>query len=136
MSYVIKDIEKGWWLLVERFLNNQGDIITGVEPVTSFRAASTFTTIDDCKEIVDIIRNESDYELGAYATENVEDLKKAEKNKELEAQKKIDEYARKKMDEVIAEGKAKGLSNEEIAEQLAEGFQITKEEFEQIIKGD
>ena len=119
MSYVIKDIEKKYWLGIDRVINNTTcDITTVVEPIYSYKAATKFDSIDECKAIMDQIKSEGNYDIPAYATENVEEMIEAEKKAEEEKNEAIRKLAQEKLDKQIEEYKAQGLSDEEIRKQL------------------
>ena len=94
MSYVIKDIEKKYWLGIDRVINNTTcDITTVVEPIYSYKAATKFDSIDECKAIMDQIKAEGNYDIPAYATENVEEMIEAEKKAEEEKTEAIRKIA-------------------------------------------
>lgn len=136
MSYVIKDIEKKYWLGIDRVINNATcDITTVVEPIYSYKAATKFDSIDECKAIMDQIKSEGNYDIPAYATENVEEMIEAEQKAEEEKNEAIRKIAQEKLDKQVEEYKAQGLSDEEIRKQLNNGIFITPEELEKINKG-
>lgn len=128
MSYVIKDIEKKHWLGIDRVANNNCEITTIVEPIYSYKAATKFDSIDECKAIMDQIKVEGNYDIPAYATENVEEIIEAEKKAKEEAEENLRKAAQKKLDSIINDLKAKGLSDEEIRKQLDQGFVVSKDE--------
>lgn len=131
MSYVIKDIEKKHWLGIERVVNNNTfEITTIVEPIYSYKAATKFDTIQDCKDIMDQIKSEGNYDIPAYATENVEEMIEAEEKEKEERDTKLYELYKEKLDEQIRAYKAQGLSDEEISKQLARGINVSAEEIE------
>ncbi len=132
MSYVIKDIEKKHWLGIDRVIDNNDNIVTVVEPIYSYKAATRFDSIDECKAIMDQIKVEGNYDIPAYATENVEEMIAAEKKAEEEKNEAIRKLAQEKLDEQVAEYKAQGLSDEEIRNQLNNGIFISPEELEEI----
>lgn len=132
--YVIKDIEKKHYLGIDRVVNNNCDIVTVVEPIYSYKAATKFDSIDECKEIMDQIKVEGNYDIPAYATENVEELLKAEKEQEEEKTENLRKAAQKKLDSIVNDLKAKGLSDEEIRKELSNGFVVSEEEVEQAKK--
>lgn len=137
MSYVIKDIEKKYWLGIDRVINNATcDITTVVEPIYNYKAATKFDSIDECKAIMDQIKAEGNYDIPAYATENVEEMIEAEKKAEEEKTETIRKIAQEKLDKQVDELKKQGLSDEEIRKQLNNGIFITPEELENIAKGD
>ena len=134
MSYVIKDIEKKYWLGIDRVIDNNCNINTVVEPIYSYKAATKFDSIDECKEIMDQIKAEGNYDIPAYATENVEELLEAEKKQQEEANENLRKAAQKKLDEIVKELKDKGMSDEEIRKELNKGFIVSDEEVEQAKK--
>lgn len=134
MSYVIKDIEKKYWLGIDRVIDSNCNINTVVEPIYSYKAATKFDSIDECKEIMDQIKAEGNYDIPAYATENVEELLEAEKKQQEEADENLRKAAQKKLDEIIKEFKDKGMSDEEIRKKLSNGFIVSDEEVEQAKK--
>lgn len=136
MSYVIKDIEKKYWLGIDRVIDSNCNINTVVEPIYSYKAATKFDSIDECKEIMDQIKAEGNYDIPAYATENVEELLKAEKEQEEEKTENLRKAAQKKLDSIVNDLKAKGLSDEEIRKELNKGFVVSEEEVEQAKKED
>ena len=130
MSYVIKDIEKKYWLGIDRVVNNNCEIVTIVEPIYSYKAATKFDSIDECKEIMDQIKVEGNYDIPAYATENVEELEAEEKKAKEDQQEALRNAAQKKLDSIIHDLKAQGLSDEEIRKQLDQGFVVSQEEID------
>lgn len=130
MSYVIKDIEKKYWLGIDRVVNNNCEIVTVVEPIYSYKAATKFDSIDECKEIMDQIKVEGNYDIPAYATENVEELEAEEKKAKEDQQEALRKAAQSKLDSIINDLKAKGLSDEEIHKQLDQGFVVSQEEID------
>ena len=132
--YVIKDIEKKYWLGIDRVIDSNCNINTVVEPIYSYKAATKFDSIDECKEIMDQIKAEGNYDIPAYATENVEELLEAEKKQKKEANENLRKAAQKKLDEIVKELKDKGMSDEEIRKELNKGFIVSDEEVEQAKK--
>lgn len=130
MSHVIKDIEKKYWLGIDRVVNNNCEIVTVVEPIYSYKAATKFDSIDECKEIMDQIKVEGNYDIPAYATENVEELEAEEKKAKEDQQEALRKAAQSKLDSIINDLKAKGLSDEEIHKQLDQGFVVSQEEID------
>lgn len=130
MSHVIKDIEKKYWLGIDRVVNNNCEIVTVVEPIYSYKAATKFDSIDECKEIMDQIKVEGNYDIPAYATENVEELEAEEKKAKEDQQEALRKAAQSKLDSIINDLKAKGLSDEEIRKQLDQGFVVSQEEID------
>ena len=114
MSYVIKDIEKDYWLGIERGIDINCNITTSVEPIYSFRAATQFADKEDCVEIMKEIKEEGNYDIPAYKIESVEELLEAEKKVKEEELKKLQEESNKRKDKVIEDLKAQGLSEEDL----------------------
>lgn len=131
MSYVIKDIEKKHWLGIDRVIDNNDNIVTVVEPIYSYKAATKFDSIDECADIMKEIKAEGNYDIPAYATENVEELEAEEKKAKEEADENLRKAAQKKLDSIINDLKAKGLSDEEIRKEISNGFVVSEEEVEQ-----
>lgn len=129
MAYVIKDIEKKYWLGIDRVINNSTcDITTVIEPIYNYKAATKFDSIDECKAIMDQIKAEGNYDIPAYATENVEEMMETEKKAEEEQMEKVRKVAQDKLDKMVEEYKAQGLSDEQIREKLNEGILIKPED--------
>lgn len=130
MSYVIKDIEKKHYLGIDRVVNNNCDIVTVVEPIYSYKAATKFDSIDECKEIMDQIKAEGNYDIPAYATKNVEELEAEEKKQKEQETETLRKAAQKKLDDIVDDLKKKGLSDKDIREIIDKGFVVTDEEIE------
>lgn len=128
--YVIKDIEKKHYLGIDRVVNNNCDIVTVVEPIYSYKAATKFDSIDECKEIMDQIKAEGNYDIPAYATENVEELEAEEKKQKEQETETLRKAAQKKLDDIVDDLKKKGLSDKDIREIIDKGFVVTDEEIE------
>lgn len=101
MSYVIKDTKNKWWLEIDRVVQGM-DIVTTIEPVYNYKVATTFDTIDEADAILKQIESEGNYDIADYTKENVEELQELEK--------------KEKREEIIAELKKQGKSEEEIQE--------------------
>jgi len=114
MSYVIKDIEKDYWLGIERGVDINCNIVTSVEPIYSYRAATQFADKEDCVEIMKEIQAEGNYDIPAYKIECVEELLEAEKKVKEEQIKKAQEESNKLKNKVIEDLKAQGLSEEDL----------------------
>jgi len=137
MSYVIKDLDKKYWLGIDRVINNSTcEITTVVEPIYSYKAATKFDTKEECVNIMKEIKKEGNYDIPAYAMENVEEMIEAEKKAEEEKNEAIRKIAQEKLDKQVDELKKQGLSDEEIRKQLNSGIFITPEELEKINKGE
>lgn len=131
MSYVIKDLDKKYWLGIDRVINNSTcEITTVVEPIYSYKAATKFDSIDECKEIMDQIKAEGNYDIPAYATENVEELEAEEKKQKEQETETLRKAAQKKLDDIVDDLKKKGLSDKDIREIIDKGFVVTDEEIE------
>lgn len=130
MAYVIKDIEKKHYLGIDRVVNNNCDIATVVEPIYSYKAATKFDSIDECKEIMDQIKAEGNYDIPAYATENVEELEAEEKKQKEQETETLRKAAQKKLDDIVDDLKKKGLSDKDIRKIIDKGFVVTDEEIE------
>lgn len=130
MAYVIKDIEKKHYLGIDRVVNNNCDIVTVVEPIYSYKAATKFDSIDECKEIMDQIKAEGNYDIPAYATENVEELEAEEKKQKEQETETLRKAAQKKLDDIVDDLKKKGLSDKDIRKIIDKGFVVTDEEIE------
>lgn len=128
--YVIKDIEKKHYLGIDRVVNNNCDIVTVVEPIYSYKAATKFDSIDECKEIMDQIKAEGNYDIPTYATENVEELEAEEKKQKEQETETLRKAAQKKLDDIVDDLKKKGLSDKDIREIIDKGFVVTDEEIE------
>ena len=136
MSYVIRDVKNECWLVIDRFVNMAGDIITGVDPVVSCFPASKFTSVEDAEEAIAMIKAETDYSLDEYVIETEEEVKKRMKEKEELRQKKIIVYGEQKMREKIKEMLAAGKSDEEIEVRVKQGIELTPKEMEEAQKID
>lgn len=70
-KYVIQDIKSKDWLRVDRVANNV-DIITVVEHVSSFRAATIFNNESTANKIIEYIKDEGNYDASNFVVDNVE----------------------------------------------------------------
>lgn len=132
MPYVIKDLDKKYWLGIDRVINNATcDIITVVEPVYSYKAATQFDSIEECADIMKEIKAEGNYDIPAYATENVEELLEAEKKAKEQDDEALRKAAQKKLDEIVKDLKDKGMSDDDIRKTLSQGFVVSDEEVKQ-----
>ena len=82
-KYVIQDTKQKKWLKVDRVVSGM-DIITGVEYVSSFRAASIFNKESTAKTIIDYIKEEGNYDAENLVVDNVEIYFQDEINRMLE----------------------------------------------------
>lgn len=136
MSYVIKDLDKNYWLSIDRVIDNiTCDITTVVEPIYSYKAATKFDTKEECVDIMKEIKKEGNYDIPAYGIQDVEEMIATEQKEKEEKQEAIRKLAQEKLDKQIDELKQQGLSDEEICEKLNEGIKITVEELNEITKG-
>lgn len=118
--YVIKDTKNKCWLEIDRVVDGC-DIITAVEPVYNYKAATQFSTLEIADEMIDQIKSEGQYETEGYVKESVDDLQA--KEKEIE-QKEVDEakaFIEQKQKELEDELRAQGKS-EEVIKQAIEAF--------------
>ena len=70
-KYVIQDTKSKDWLRVDRVANNV-DIITVVEHVSSFRAATIFNNESTANKIIKYIKDEGNYDASNFVVDNVE----------------------------------------------------------------
>lgn len=70
-KYVIQDTKSKDWLIVDRVANNV-DIITVVEHVSSFRAATIFNNESTANKIIEYIKDEGNYDASNFVVDNVE----------------------------------------------------------------
>lgn len=82
-KYVIQDTKLKQWLKVDRVVSGM-DIITAVDYVSSFRAASIFNKESTAKLIIDYIKQEGNYDADNLVVDNVEVYFQDEINRLLE----------------------------------------------------
>lgn len=82
-KYVIQDTKQKKWLKVDRVVSGM-DIVTSVEYVSSFRAASIFNTESTAKLVIDYIKQEGNYDTDNLVIDNVEVYFQDEINRMLE----------------------------------------------------
>ena len=82
-KYVIQDTKLKQWLKVDRVVSGM-DIITAVDYVSSFRAASVFNKESTAKLIIDYIKQEGNYDADNLVVDNVEVYFQDEINRLLE----------------------------------------------------
>ena len=70
-KYVIQDTKQKKWLSVDRVVNGM-DIVTVVEYVSSFRAATIFNKEETASKILDYIKEEGNYDITDCVIDNVE----------------------------------------------------------------
>lgn len=76
MSYIIKDKKNNCWLLIDRIVRDM-DIITTVENVYNYKAATKFSDLQLVKSIIEQIKQEGNYDTEGYMTENIEEIEKS-----------------------------------------------------------
>lgn len=76
MSYIIKDKKNNCWLLIDRIVRDM-DIITTVENVYNYKAATKFSDLQLVKSIIEQIKQEGNYDTEEYMTENTEEIEKS-----------------------------------------------------------
>lgn len=76
MSYIIKDKKNNCWLLIDRIVRDM-DIITTVENVYNYKAATKFSDLQLVKSIIEQIKQEGNYDTEEYMTENIEEIEKS-----------------------------------------------------------
>lgn len=82
-KYIIQDTKLKQWLKVDRVVSGM-DIITAVDYVSSFRAASVFNKESTAKLIIDYIKQEGNYDADNLVVDNVEVYFQDEINRLLE----------------------------------------------------
>lgn len=70
-KYVIQDTKSKDWLKVDRIAKNV-DVITVVEHVSSFRAATIFNSKEIANKIIEYIKEEGNYDTDNLVVDNVE----------------------------------------------------------------
>lgn len=129
MGYVIKDTKNNWWLEIDRVVQGM-DIVTTVEPVYNYKAATTFSSELSADKIVEQIKSEGNYDTSGYVKENTEELdnldKQIQEEEEAEAkaeaekiQEQFKESIKEKLEELKKDLAAKGKSEEEIQAAVA-----------------
>lgn len=83
-KYVIQDTKLKQWLKVDRVVSGM-DIITAVDYVSSFRAASIFNKESTAKLVIDYIKQEGNYDADNLVIDSVEVYFQDEINRTLEA---------------------------------------------------
>lgn len=76
MSYIIKDKKNDCWLLIDRIVRDM-DIVTTVENVYNYKAATKFSDLQLVKSIIEQIKQEGNYDTEEYMTENTEEIEKS-----------------------------------------------------------
>lgn len=70
-KYVIQDTKQNKWLLIDRVVDGM-DVVTTVEYVSSFRAASIFNKESTAQKILDNIKEEGNYNVDDCIIDSVE----------------------------------------------------------------
>lgn len=134
--YVIKDTKNNWWLEIDRVVQGM-DVITTVEPVYNYKAATQFSTELSADKIIEQIKSEGNYDVSGYTKENTAELDSLDKQiqEEEEAEVKataeklkeqFNESIKQKLEELKQDLAAKGKSEEEIQAAVA-AFEATFE---------
>lgn len=129
MGYVIKDTKNNWWLEIDRVVQGM-DIVTTVEPVYNYKAATTFSSELSADKIIKQIESEGNYDTSGYTKENTDELdsldKQIQEEEEAEAkaeaekiQEQFKETVKEKLEELKKDLAAKGKSEEEIQAAVA-----------------
>jgi len=129
MSYVIKDSQKKCWYEIDRVVQGM-DIITTVEPVYNYKAATQFSTEALADKIIEQITSEGNYSTINMIKENVDELNSLEEQitqqQEAEAiaeaeklKEEFNESIKKKLEELKKDLSDKGKSAEEIEAAVA-----------------
>lgn len=117
-KYVIQDTKQKKWLSVDRVVNGM-DIITVVEYVSSFRAATIFNKEETASKILDYIKEEGNYDITDCVIDNVEVYFKDEIERSLADYK---EHLKQ-----VTDQDDKHLSDEQIEAELEEARNKIKE---------
>jgi len=135
MSYIIKEVKPDHFLEIDRVIQGL-DIVTVVEPIYSHHAATKFDSIDECKSILEQIKQEGNYHIDECVFLDPDEIDAEIQRKKEEEEKRLQEFGQAKMQEVIDKLKKAGKTDEEISEVLDQGIRIDKEEYERVIKGE
>ena len=130
MSYIIKDTKESCWLNIDRVVVGC-DIVTAVEPVYNYKAATEFSSEETADQMIEQIKSEGQYDTEGYTKENKDALDMAERNAKEEKEKKVEairKAAQEKVDKIVEDGKANGLTDEQIQEELSQGILITEDD--------
>ena len=120
-KYVIQDTKQNKWLLVDRVVNGM-DIVTTVEYVSSFRAATIFNKEETARKILDYIKEEGNYDITDCVVDNVEVYFKDEIDRNLQAYKE--------QLEKVTDQDGKHLTAEQIDAELEEARNKIKQSIE------
>ena len=120
-KYVIQDTKQKKWLSVDRAVNGM-DIVTVVEYVSSFRAATIFNKEETACKILDYIKEEGNYDITDCVVDNVEVYFKDEIERSLSDYK---EHLKQ-----VTDQDGKHLSDEQIEAELEEARDKIKQSIE------
>jgi len=120
-KYVIQDTKQKKWLSVDRAVNGM-DIVTVVEYVSSFRAATIFNKEETARKILDYIKEEGNYDITNCVVDNVEVYFKDEIDRSLSDYK---EHLKQ-----VTDQDGKHLSDEQIEAELEEARDKIKQSIE------
>lgn len=120
-KYVIQDTKQKKWLSVDRAVNGM-DIVTVVEYVSSFRAATIFNKEETAHKILDYIKEEGNYDITDCVVDNVEVYFKDEIERSLSDYK---EHLKQ-----VTDQDGKHLSDEQIEAELEEARDKIKQSIE------
>lgn len=120
-KYVIQDTKQNKWLSVDRVVSGM-DIVTTVEYVSSFRAATIFNKEETAHKILDYIKEEGNYDITDCVVDNVEVYFKDEIDRNLQAYKE--------QLEKVTDQDGKHLTAEQIDAELEEARDKIKQSIE------
>lgn len=129
MPYVIKDNKYHNWLKIDRIVDDC-EIITCVEPVYNYKAATQFSNEGIADAMIEQIKSEGQYETDGYVKENTEDLKAKEEEIEQEEVEAAKEFIESKKKELEDELRKQGKS-EEVIKKALESFGSYMPDFEE-----
>ena len=66
MSYIIKDTKESCWLNIDRVVVGC-DIVTAVEPVYNYKAATEFSSEETADQMIEQIKSEGQYDTEGYS---------------------------------------------------------------------
>ena len=120
-KYVIQDTKQNKWLSVDRVVSGM-NIVTTVEYVSSFRAATIFNKEETARKILDYIKEEGNYDITDCVVDNVEVYFKDEIDRNLQAYKE--------QLEKVTDQDGKHLTAEQIDAELEEARNKIKQSIE------
>ena len=120
-KYVIQDTKQNKWLSVDRVVSGM-NIVTTVEYVSSFRAATIFNKEETAHKILDYIKEEGNYDITDCVVDNVEVYFKDEIDRNLQAYKE--------QLEKVTDQDGKHLTAEQIDAELEEARDRIKQSIE------